>query len=140
MPITSTKIDAKDASLVEQVNLIMDGVTVENVAQIANTGKSELTREYIEEFLMADLPTDGRLLVEEYPKLIHLNNSDPERFSIKYWENFLKVDPVTLRNIFNYVYVPIVKENQDQANEVISFKDFEFGQRRKLIEAMSVES
>ena len=103
-------------------------------------GSTELPLDYYEERLLGNLPTEGRILVEEYYKALYLNDQDPEKYNFSYWLNYFKVSNVTLRNTFNYIFFPIPDENNpNEVGKILHFKDFEFENRRKMISEMSKE-
>jgi len=96
--------------------------------------------DYYEERLLGNLPTEGRILVEEYYKALYLNDQDPEKYNFTYWLDYFKVSNVTLRNAFNYIFFPIPDENNpNEVGKILHFKDFEFENRRKMISEMNKE-
>jgi len=96
--------------------------------------------DYLEEGLLGNLPTDGRILIEEYYKALYLNDQDTEKYNFTYWERYFKVDKQTLRNSFNYVFFPIPNPNdKTEVGKVLFFQDSEFAKRRKMLSDMSAE-
>ena len=88
--------------------------------------------DYIEEGALGQLPTEGRILIEEYYKVLWLNNQDPQKYNFSYWEKYFKVKKQTLRNIFNYVFFPIPDEkNPKEVGKILYFQDVEFAERHE---------
>jgi hypothetical protein len=46
---------------------------------------------------------ESRILIDEYTKVLYLNNKDPARYNIIYWAEHFNIEPAKLRNIFNFV-------------------------------------
>jgi len=46
---------------------------------------------------------EGRILIDEYTKVLYLNNKDPAKYNIIYWAEHFNIEPAKLRNIFNFV-------------------------------------
>ena len=129
----------KDTEVIRQVQLISQAVKVEPFVTDQKIGH-EIPLDYIEENLLGQLPTDGRILIEEYYKVLYLNNEDPEKYNFTYWENYFKVSKVTLRNIFNHVFFPIPDErNPSEVGKILYFQDVEYSKRRKMIAEMTSE-
>jgi hypothetical protein len=100
--------------------------------------KYDLPLDYLEEGLLGQTPTEGRILIEEYYKVLYLNNEDPEKYNFAYWEKYFNVSKVTLRNIFNYMFFPLPDEkNPNEVGKILYFKDVEFEKRRKMIAEMT---
>ena len=134
-----TNLLEKDIDLITKINIISSAVKVEEPKMYTSNFEYELPADYLEEALLGDMPTNGRILVDEYFKALHLNNENPEKYSFTYWENYFKVDKQTLRNIFNYVFFPIPDEkNKEDVGKVLNFQDFEYAKRRKMISDMNV--
>jgi hypothetical protein len=96
--------------------------------------------DYYEEKLLGNIPTEGRILVEEYYKALYMNDGDPEKYNFPYWVEYFKVSNVTLRNAFNYIFFPIPDPNNPtEIGKVLHFKDIELQERRKLIAEMSTD-
>jgi hypothetical protein len=132
-------LNVKDLDLVNKINIISQAVKVEEPKMYTSNFQYELPADYLEETLLGDMPTSGRILVEEYFRVLHLNNENNEKYNFSYWENYFKVDKQTLRNIFNYVYFPLPDEkNKEEVSKVLYFQDFEYAKRRKLIADMTV--
>jgi hypothetical protein len=132
-------LNIKDVDLVNKINIISQAVKVEEPKLYTSNFQYELPADYLEETLLGDMPTNGRILVEEYFRVLHLNNENNEKYNFSYWENYFKVDKQTLRNIFNYVYFPLPDEkNKEDVSKVLYFQDFEYAKRRKLIADMTV--
>ncbi len=88
--------------------------------------------------MLGNTPTKGRILIEEYYKVLYLNNEDFEKYNFSYWQNYFGVEKSTLRNIFNYIFFPLPDEkNPSEVRKILYFKDFEFEKRRKMIADMS---
>jgi hypothetical protein len=99
-----------------------------------------LPLDYIEEGMLGQVPTEGRILIEEYYKVLYLNNEDPEKYNFAYWEKYFGVSKQTLRNIFNYIFFPIPDPNKpSEIGKVLYFQDAEYAKRRMLISKMSGE-
>lgn len=125
--------------LIKRVNIVSSAVKVEQPKFYTSNLEYELPADYLEETLLGDMPTSGRILVEEYFKVLYLNNENAEKYNFSYWENYFKVNKQVLRNIFNYVYFPIPDEkNKEEVEKVLYFQDFEYSKRRKMISDMSV--
>jgi len=113
---------------------------VHPITEDLKKGPTEHSLDYYEERLLGNLPTEGRILVEEYYKALYLNDQDPEKYNFSYWLDYFKVGNVTLRNTFNYIFFPIADENNPtEVGKILHFKDFEFENRRKMISEMSKE-
>jgi hypothetical protein len=96
--------------------------------------------DYYEEKLLGNIPTEGRILVEEYYKALYMNDGDPEKYNFPYWVEYFKVSNVTLRNAFNYIFFPIADPNNPtEIGKILHFKDIDLQERRKLIAEMSSE-
>lgn len=131
--------DTKDMDLIQRVNIVSQALKVERPVIDMSNKQYELPADYLEESLLGDMPTLGRILVEEYPRVLHLNNEDMEKYDFQYWEKYFRVDGKTLRNIFNYVYFPIPDDsNSQEVSKVLQFQDAEYAKRRKLISEMTV--
>jgi len=117
---------------------VSQAVKVHPITGDLRKGKTELPLDYYEERLLGNLPTEGRILVEEYYKALYLNDQDPEKYNFTYWLEYFKVSSITLRNTFNYMFFPIADENNPtEVGKILHFKDFEFENRRKMISEMS---
>jgi hypothetical protein len=140
MPVKGRDMNAKDPEVIRMVNIVSQAVKKDDPLQGLEQGKREMPVDYLEEFIMGQIPTDGRILVEEYFRLLHVNNEDPEKYNFTYWEKYFNVSKITLRNIFNYVFFPIPDANDNkEVGKILYFKDFEYAERRKLIADMSSE-
>lgn len=125
--------------LIDKINIISQAVKTEGIDNLIKVN-SELSLDYLEEGLLANTPTIGRILVEEYPKVLVLNNEDNIKYNFNYWENYFEVEnSKTLRNIFNYVFVPLIDEDKREVKKILYFTDIEFTNRRKMIADMSNE-
>jgi hypothetical protein len=125
--------------LVRQINIVSQAVKVESPHK-HQIGKYEMPLDYIEEGMLGQTPTDGRILIEEYYKVLYLNNEDPETYNFSYWEKYFGVSKITLRNIFNYIFFPIPDEkNPSEVGKILYFKDIEFEKKRKMIAEMTGE-
>ena len=132
-------LNNKNMDLIKRVNIVSSAIKVQEPKLYTSNFEYELPADYLEETLLGDMPTSGRILVEEYFKVLYLNNENPEKYNFSYWENYFKVDNKTLRNIFNYVFFPLPDEkNKEETGKILYFQDFEFSKRRKLISDMSV--
>jgi hypothetical protein len=139
LAIEKKDLNMKDTEVIRQVQLISQAIKVEPFVTDQKIGY-EIPLDYIEENLLGQLPTDGRILIEEYYKVLYLNNEDPEKYNFTYWENYFKVSKVTLRNIFNHVFFPIPDErNPSEVGKILYFKDVEYSKRRKMIGEMTSE-
>lgn len=130
-------MNTKDPELIRQINIVSQAVKVERPKQTKEV-KYELPLDYIEEGLLGDTPTDGRLLIEEYYKVLYLNNEDPEKYNFSFWEQYFGVSKTTLRNIFNYIFFPLPDENNPtEIAKILYFQDVEFTKKRKIISEMT---
>lgn len=130
--------NVSDPEFNKQINIISQAVKVHPITGDLKRGPSELPLDYYEERLLGNLPTEGRILIEEYYKALYLNDQDMEKYNFKYWIDYFKVSNITLRNAFNYVFFPIPDENNPtEVGKILTFKDYEFDNRRKLISEMS---
>jgi hypothetical protein len=66
-------------------------------------------------------PEEGRILLNELTKVLHLNNINPEKYSLEFWAKYFNIRPQNLRNIFNYVSYPIVHEGEKKVVRVLRF-------------------
>lgn len=131
-------LNAKDPELIRQVGIVSQAVQVEKSPMQNKIAKYDLPLDYLEEGLLGQTPTDGRILIEEYYKVLYLNNEDPEKYNFAYWEKYFNVSKVTLRNIFNYIFFPLPDEkNPNEVGKILYFKDVEFEKRRKMISEMT---
>jgi len=129
----------KDQEIIRQVQIISQAIKVEPFVKEQRLNY-EIPLDYIEEGMLGQLPTEGRILMEEYYKVLYLNNEDPEKYNFTYWENYFKVSKITLRNIFNHVFFPIPDENNpSEIGKILYFKDVEYSNRRKMISEMTSE-
>jgi len=132
--------NAADPEYNKLINIVSQAVKVHPITGDLKKGPTEFSLDYYEERLLGNLPTEGRILVEEYYKALYLNDQDPENYNFSYWLDYFKVSNVTLRNAFNYVFFPIPDENNPtEVGKILHFKDFEFANRRKMIAEMSKE-
>ncbi len=139
LPIKGRDMNVKDPELLRQINIVSRAVKVEEPFPL-KVAQYELPLDYLEEGMLGNTPTDGRILIEEYYKVLYLNNDDPEKYNFTYWEKYFNVNKVTLRNIFNYVFFPMPDEkNPTEVGKILYFKDIDFEKRRKLISEMSQE-
>jgi hypothetical protein len=139
LPIEKKDLNMKDEEIIRQIQIISQAIKVEPFVKEQKL-KYEIPLDYIEEGMLGQIPTDGRILIEEYYKVLYLNNEDPEKYNFTYWENYFKVSKVTLRNIFNHVFFPIPNENNpSEVGKILYFKDVEYSKRRKMIAEMTSE-
>lgn len=140
LPIRAKNLNAKDPEMLRQINIISQAVQKLNPWGELIQGSKEIPLDCIEEQMMGQLPTEGRILVEEYFRVLYLNNEDPEKYNFAYWEKYFNVSRVTLRNIFNYVFFPMPNEkNPTEIGKVLYFQDAEYIQRRKMLSEMNSE-
>jgi hypothetical protein len=139
LPIKDRDMNVKDPEFIRKLNILSRAVKVEEPYWEKNK-KTEIPTDYIEEVLLGNDPTPGRILIEEYYKVLYLNNQDPEKYNFTYWEKYFGVRPQTLRNIFNYVFFPIPDEkNPTEIDKILYFQDVEYEKRRKMIAEMTNE-
>jgi hypothetical protein len=132
-------MNMKDPEVIRMVNIVSQAVKVEPFVTDKKIGY-EIPLDFVEEGMLGQLPTEGRILLEEYYKVLYLNNEDPEKYNFTYWEKYFNVSKVTLRNIFNHVFFPIPDEkNPTEIGRILYFKDIEFEKRRKMIAEMTTE-
>jgi hypothetical protein len=138
-PIPRKDPDTKDMDIINRVNVVSQALKIEPPKLYTSNLQYELPADYLEETLLGDMPTLGRILVEEYFRTLHLNSEDTEKYNFSYWEKYFKVDKQVLRNIFNYVYFPIPDDlNKEEVSKVLQFQDIEYAKRRKFIAEMTV--
>jgi len=136
-PVTARDRDTKDLDLIEKIRIISQAVKPVP-PPIIHKDNFSLPMDYYEEGLLGNLPTEGRILIEEYYKTLYLNDQDTEKYNFTYWERYYKVDKQTLRNIFNYVFFPIPNANdKSEVGKVLFFQDSEFAKRRKMLSDMT---
>ncbi len=137
LPVKGRDLNAKDPELIRQVNIVARAVKVEDPVQ-HKIAKYDLPLDFLEEGMLGETPTDGRILIEEYYKVLYLNNEDPEKYNFAYWEKYFNVNKVTLRNIFNYIFFPLPDEkNPNEVGKILYFKDIDFEKRRNMIAEMT---
>jgi len=51
----------------------------------------------------SEMSEEGRILLEEYTKVLFLNNKDPAKYNIIFWAEHFNILPSKLRNIFNFI-------------------------------------
>jgi hypothetical protein len=83
----------------------------------------------------SDAPEEKRILVDELPKVLFLNNRDPKKvylslifnnnnskYTLNFWADHFNIDPAKLRNIFNFISyaVPDVT-NEKETGRVFRF-------------------
>jgi hypothetical protein len=139
LPLKGRDLNVKDPEIIRQINIISQAVKVESpIKQVPL--KYEIPLDYVEENMLGQTPTKGRILIEEYYKSLYLNNEDYEKYNFTYWQQYFGVEKNTLRNIFNYIFFPIPDErNPSEVGKILYFKDFDFDNRRKMIAEMSAE-
>lgn len=109
-----------------------------NHSNIPNPGAIPL--DHLEEKILGEYPSEDRVHLNELYKVYLLNEEDYKTYNFNYWNKYFNVSPVTLRNIFNYVYFPIPDyEIKDKINRIIQFRDIEYEKRRELLSKMSHE-
>lgn len=87
-----------------------------------------------------ELPTQKSIQVEDFIKILYLNNKDPDKYNMKYWSSFYEVDLNTLRNLLNFVAYPVYKKDcPNEIAEVYSFIDKDPLKKQKLIGEMNPE-
>lgn len=139
MPISAKSLTEKDTDLIEKINIILPAVKIDNQIELGIRDPN-LPLDYLEEHVMGQLPTDHRILIEEYYKVLYLNNKDKDKYNFDYWLDLFKVEPQTLRNIFNYVYFPIPSmDKPEEIDKVLYFQDPVYEKRRKLLDKMTVK-
>jgi len=132
--------NANDPEFNKLISIVSQAVKVYSFNGDLKKGKTELPLDYYEEKLLGNIPTEGRILVEEYYKALYMNDGDPEKYNFPYWVEYFKVSNVTLRNAFNYIFFPIPDPNNPtEVGKILHFKDQELQERRKLIAEMSTE-
>lgn len=135
--IKSREMNTKNQELIRQVNIVSQAIKIDPPFKTEKV-KFELPLDYIEEGMLGQTPTDGRILIEEYYKVLYLNNEDPEKYNFTYWEKYFGVSKVTLRNIFNYVFFPLPDEkNPNEVGKILYFQDVEFAKKRDMIAEMT---
>jgi DNA-directed RNA polymerase subunit F len=66
-------------------------------------------------------PEDGRMLLDELTKTLHLNNEDPQKYNLEYFARYFNIQPENLKNIFNYVGYPVVDEATAKVIKIYRF-------------------
>eukprot|EP01017_Pseudomicrothorax_dubius_P038457 TRINITY_DN5761_c0_g2_i2.p1 TRINITY_DN5761_c0_g2~~TRINITY_DN5761_c0_g2_i2.p1 ORF type:complete len:576 (-),score=198.02 TRINITY_DN5761_c0_g2_i2:117-1844(-) len=100
MPRDPTK---KDNELLKKLNVLSSAM---------NTipEKKRERRPSIPQFqgnIAKETPEEQRILVDELPKVLYLNNQDPQKYNLSFWADHFNIVPEKLRNIFNYVAFPV---------------------------------
>lgn len=134
--------DEKDSEMIKRINLIQEVIKmpspVNHGKSIANQGSYSL--DFYEENMMGSIPDDGRIQVDELYKVLFLNEEDNNKYDFNYWCEYFNIDKATLRNIFNYVFFPVMDFNKKgEVNRILYFKDKEYEERRKLISQMTAD-
>jgi len=120
------------------VSRVVKQVPLTNHGNIPNAGAVQL--DILEEVHLGHLPSEHRIHIEEYYKVLFLNEENHAKYDFEFWNKYFDIDPNTLRNIFNYVYFPVSDyEKPGEVNRILYFKDKEYEERRKLISKMSME-
>ena len=78
----------KDEDLIKRVNIVSSALKIEGPKFYTSNLEYELPADYLEETLLGDMPTAGRILVEEYFRALHLNNDNSEKYNFTYWEKY----------------------------------------------------
>lgn len=79
-----------------------------------------------------DRSEEQRIHLRELPKVLFLNNQDPEKvrngkiqYNIQFWASHFNIEPQKLRNIFNLVSYPIISADAKQeTSRVLRFVSF----------------
>lgn len=142
LPISDSTKNEKNRDVIRKVNLISealdDYIIRPNFSNVPNSGAFAL--DDIEEKFNGSLPAEGRIHVDEYYKSLFMNEQDSKKYDFDFWNDYYRIKPETLRNVFNYVFFPVQDLNNPcKINRVLYFKDAEYEERRKLLSSMSSE-
>jgi len=65
---------------------------------------------------------EGKILLDEFTKVLFLNNKDHKKYNLQFWANHFNIEPQKFRNIFNYVSYAIPDgENSRETGKVFRF-------------------
>lgn len=115
----------QDSFLVQNVHAL--GNAIHRMEEKDKIKKGLITRDDIPKIYSAEMdknkPQEGRILQNELNKALFLNNTNPSKYNIEFWAEFFNIEPVNLRNVFNYVSYPVLDESEGKIIRILRFLD-----------------
>ncbi|CAD8043108.1 unnamed protein product [Paramecium primaurelia] len=116
----------KDINLVKQIQILGDIMhqipTHEEELKELQKKAEQFDKLQIDDKTQIYKSEEGRILLTELPKVLHLNNKDPKQYNLLFWAEHFNIEPQKLRNIFNFIHYPILdQQNKEEKQKILKF-------------------
>lgn len=136
IPIREIGPQEKDEETINLVTQLAKAIVIEPPDDLSSLPNTKPIDEKIKQIVYKDVPEPGKLSIEELRKVLFLNNTDPNKYTVSYWAKVFSMDPQIFRTIISYVAFPVPDQKKLETIAVLNFTDVESKMTLEQIEDM----